>query len=326
MTKELHKKIYSVIATLLDYEPMPRVQIIEKALRQISRKCSESQSCSVGELTELRANVADVLDELVDHGLVGIKDNGYFLTSNKPVILSTESCEREIIKLLRSGPLSKIRIRESLEVAFGTDKTISQKDDNILHTLIGKVISRLTKIGIIRLTNGLYSITPDKEARLDDIDKMLSVKEDFLTKLHSKGGEFFEHFFMTLLGKYLSIHSKTVEHNEVMGGAHDGGIDGTIITTDSLGFKECIMVQMKNRIEDTSETTVRGFWGSVCAKQGSRGIFATTSGFHPTATAFLDAIDNCVGVDGDKIFAMACECKYGIKIKNGKYTVDAKLF
>ena len=130
---------------------------------------------------------------------------------------------------------------------------------------------------------------------------------------------------MTLLGKYLSKHGKTIESNEVKGGAQDGGIDGVIITVDALGFRETTMVQMKNRIEDTTETSVRGFWGSVCAYQGTRGIFATTSNFHISALSFLDAIDSCVGIDGDRIFLMACECQYGIKRRNGKYTVDTKL-
>jgi hypothetical protein len=43
------------------------------------------------------------------------------------------------------------------------------------------------------------------------------------------------------------------------------------------------------------------------------------------AAAFLEGIDNCVGVNADKIFEMAIECGYGI-IKRGKeYHVDHKM-
>ena len=96
-------------------------------------------------------------------------------------------------------------------------------------------------------------------------------------------------------------------------------------TSDPLGFRETIMVQTKNRIESTNETTVRGFYGAVCARQGSRGIFVTSSDFHPSAKAFLDGIDNCVGVDGDKLFEMACLTHYGVKKSGSELTVDDKI-
>ena len=105
----------------------------------------------------------------------------------------------------------------------------------------------------------------------------------------------------------------------------DGGIDGILETVDSLGFRETIMVQTKNRLETTNETTVRGFYGAVCARQGSRGIFATTSDFHYAAKGFLESIDNCVGVDGKKIFEMALETRYGIKKCGAELSVDEKI-
>ena len=39
----------------------------------------------------------------------------------------------------------------------------------------------------------------------------------------------------------------------------------------------------------------------------------------------MDSIDNCVGIDGDKIFSMACECLYGIKRRGGKLAVDTRV-
>ena len=85
------------------------------------------------------------------------------------------------------------------------------------------------------------------------------------------------------------------------------------------------MVQTKNRSDTTNETTVRGFYGAVCAKQGSRGIFVTLSDFHPAAAAFLNSIDNCVGVDGDMLFKMALDTHYGIKKCGTEITVDDKI-
>ena len=49
------------------------------------------------------------------------------------------------------------------------------------------------------------------------------------------------------------------------------------------------------------------------------------SDFHPGAKIFLSGIDNCVGINGDDIFKMACDCLYGIKKKSGKLMIDNKI-
>ena len=325
MTNKNHKEIFNAITSLLDFNTFSRAEIVEKVFSTLTPYQCTDEDCPVGDASLLRGEIGSVIDEMLENGQISLGKHGYYLSGEKPVILRTEACEREMIALLRERPMSKYDIRKELEKRFGTKKTLTKRDDNILYNLISKVIKRLENLGIITLDGGVYTISPGKEARLDDINSILAVKEEFLTKLHSRGGEFFEHYFMTLLGKYLSNHGKTVISNIVTGGTADGGIDGIIETRDILGFKEKIMVQMKNRIEDTNETGIRGFWGSVCAYGGTRGIFATTSGFHSAAKQFLDGIDNCVGIDGDMIFRMAVECLYGIKRRDGKYTPDSKV-
>ena len=151
------------------------------------------------------------------------------------------------------------------------------KDDGKLLGTISSVLGRLSSEGIITKSGGVYSLPEKVRSRLDDIQGILALKHDFKTKLYKRGGEYFEYFFMTLLEKYMKKHNKTVIKSYVTGGSDDGGIDGVIETVDLLGFRETTMVQMKNRAENSSETDVRGFYGAVCAKQGSRGIFATTA-------------------------------------------------
>ena len=221
--------------------------------------------------------------------------------------------------------MTKQEIRSALEESFKTKSTPTLRDDDMLFSFIGQILKRLLSLGVLLLEGGKYSIAPQKMARIEDISALLALKADFLTRLHARGGEYFEHYFMTLLSKYMSKHGKTVTEYYTTGGTEDGGIDGVIKTVDALGFRENIMVQTKNRLESTNETVVRAFYGAVCARQGSRGIFATTSDFHPSASKLLDGIDNCVGVDGEKIFNMAMECLYGIKRKGGVYTVDKKI-
>ena len=227
--------------------------------------------------------------------------------------------------MLAEKPLTKAEIRQNLTRIFGTDKTLTEKDDNKLFTYMGEALRRMINEGVLNQDGKSYALAKKISVRLDDISNMLTLKSVFLTRLYKKGGEFFENYFMTLLEKYVTLHGKTVTSNTVSGGSSDGGIDGILETVDSLGFRETIMVQTKNRSDTVNETAVRGFYGAVCAKQGSRGIFATSSDFHYSATAFLDSIDNCVGVDGDKIFDMARETLYGIKLLDSELTVDDEI-
>ncbi|MBQ2793917.1 MAG: restriction endonuclease [Clostridia bacterium] len=314
-----HKRIYRLIIDEIERGTASRGEIIDNTVDKI---CNDTTCPS--DRSRLRGEVGAVITEMQENGVVSVAKDNLVLNTTRPVALRAENCEREIINLLREGPLTRAAIRSRLERFFGTDRTATQKDDQTLYSLIGQVLKRLTTLGVITLSEGRYLIAPEKMASVDDISSILSLKADFITRLHSKGGEFFEHYIVTLLSKYLSKNGKTVTEAFTTGGAADGGIDGIIRTVDALGFREEIMIQAKNRNELVVETSVRGFYGAVCAAQGSRGIYATTSDFHPSASAFLESIDNCVGVNGEKIFEMAIECQYGIKKRHGKYCIDGK--
>lgn len=315
-----HKRIYNVIIEEIERGAGRRCELIDRAVARLV-----GEGCTHEERSLVRGEVGAMLNEMEENGVISAVTDSYALNTSRPIALRAENCEREIITLLRGGAMTKATIRDRLEKFFGTDKTATLRDDQTLYSLIGQVLKRLTTLGVIVLSEGKYSIAPEKAARVDDISALLSLKADFITRLHSKGGEFFEHYIMTLLAKYMAKHGKTVLDCRTLGGAQDGGIDGIMKTVDGLGFRETVMVQAKNRIELTNETVVRGFYGAVCAAQGSRGVFATTSDFHPSAHAFLESIDNCVGVNGEKIFMMAIECQYGTRRRGGKYYIDTKI-
>ncbi len=278
-----------------------------------------------GKRARLFAELSEVAESLIGRGLVSFANGRYSLTESLPVTVRATRCEKEILVMLSERPMSKKEIRERLEEVIGTKRTATQKDDNILFSYLGQILKRLVNERTLTLSDGAYSISREKSAAVNDIRQILELKNEFLEQLHSKGGEFFEHYFMTLLSKYLSKHGKTIVESYVTGGSDDGGIDGVAKTVDCLGFRETVMIQTKNRNAYASETEVRSFYGAVCAKMGSRGIFVTSSDFHPTATEFLNSIDNCVGVGGGKIFDMAVECAYGIKKQGGKYVIDKRI-
>lgn len=310
-----NKRLYIKIIEILERSPKRRRDIINEYISSLQLTGEQMADRSTSGKANIQRSLAgSAINEMLGRGMIMRSADGiYSAYEQKPIVIRNEKCEQQILSLLTERPMTKGELRQALIKRFGTDRTLTEKDDNRLFSYMGDILRRLTSIGVIKFESRVYSLPDRIEAKIDDISQMLILKESFLTSLHKRGGEFFEVYFMTLLGKFFERNGKTVLSNTTTGGSDDGGIDGIIQTVDCLGFKETVMVQTKNRSDTTNETIVRGFYGAVCARQGSRGIFATSSDFHSSAITFLDSIDNCVGVDGAKIFKMACEVHYGIK-------------
>ena len=325
MNKTLHTKIYKSISDKLESTPMKRSELVKSVCSSLGYNVCQ---LDIGSSTNsVRSDIGTAINEMIDSGLVKTDKNGlYYLFSSRPVIIRIEKCEREILKALTEAPHTKRELKNRLDQIFGADKTISRKDDDTISSFLGQLLKKLLKYGTIRIEEDKYLLSEKVSANADNVNEIVALKADFLLKLHSKGGEFFENFFMTLLSKYAKYEGKKVLECYVTGGSDDGGIDGVIKTEDTLGFRETTMIQTKNRLEIATETDVRGFYGAVCAKRGTRGIYATSSDFHPGAQRFLSTLDNCIGINGDGVFNMALKCSYGIKKQYKKFIIDNKIF
>ncbi len=322
-----YRKIYSSVLDSLEQGKLSRRELIFSVIDAFNLTDYERLDDSMnGRLNILRSRIGLVISDMEAKSIIAREPSGlYYKAEDREVAIRMDECEREILDILKVNAKTKYQIKDELISFFGTDTTPSARDDNKLFTYTGQILKRLISEGILDFDGSLYSIAPEKSAYIKNRREVLLLKSAFLSKLHARGGEFFEHYFMNLIAKYLAARGKSVIESHVTGGSDDGGIDGIVRTVDSLGFREIIMVQTKNRTDISSETDIRGFYGAVCAKQGSRGIFATTADFHPTAQRFLDSIDNCVGVNGDKIFSMACEVGYGIKTNGTKLMIDNEI-
>ena len=131
---------------------------------------------------------------------------------------------------------------------------------------------------------------------------------------------------MRLLSEFYRRTGRTVTDAYVTGGSNDGGLDGVIEITEWMGFRETILLQMKNRYATISAKDIREFYGAVCIGHGSRGIFVTISSFHSEAQKLLEQVDNLIGVDGRKLFEIAKRCGYGILEQDGQVQIDEKIF
>lgn len=322
-----HAKLYKKIVGELERSPLERKELIARCEAGLGLTATELEDTAAeSRQNQLRSALGTAINEMHAAKMIGLDSRGkYYLASDKPVVVRIERCEREILRLLTEKPAAKREIREYVARALGADKTVTTRDDDLVSTYMGGILKRLAERGVISLKDGVYSLSERVFARADDINEMLALKADFIARIHARGGEFFENYIVTLFSKHYKRHGYEVREAYVTGGSADGGIDGVIKTTDVLGFRETVMIQTKNRIELTSETDVRGFYGAVCARDGSRGIFVTASDFHSTARTFLDSIDNCIGIGGERIFTLAIECGYGIKKTAGKLSVDERI-
>ena len=188
---------------------------------------------------------------------------------------------------------------------------------------------------------GKAQVQPKKEVptrRPNRQEKTDALKDAFLKKLRSLGGNYFEYYAIYLLERYSRMNGRRLEGMRISGGEYDGGIDGELELTDRLGFRETIYVQAKNW-EPTDErwwigeTILQQFIGAVAyrqakeGKQHCRGMFITTSAFTNGAKEMLNKMsDKFVGYDGDDLYETAKECQFGlIKDEKGNWKIDEEL-
>lgn len=321
-----YRSIYKYALDTLESGELTRRELIDGIINSFKLTEQELADDSVnGRYNVLKSLAGNVINDMEKKGVISLSDGIYKKVEDRIIAIRVDECEREILELIKAAPRTRTEIKDSLVDFFRTDTTPSVKDDNRLFTYIGQILKKLVNEDAVLWDGSVYSVAPEKIAAIKSRSEIISLKAAFLKRVHSNGGEFFEHYFVNLISRYLTRTGKTVTESHVTGGSADGGIDGIVKTVDTLGFRETVMIQMKNRIVTATETDVRGFYGAVCAKQGSRGIYAIISDFHPMARKFLDSIDNCVGVDGDKIFSMACDTSYGIIREGDKLKIDTEI-
>ena len=270
--------------------------------------------------------VGSALTALIQQGSI-LKNGGCHRLANDSHILVKETeCEEAIRRLLKKNKYPRHRLFQLLAETFGTNATASPQDDRDLQKLAERVVNKLIAAGEIVNGDGgvLCAVKPivsEKAMPEKECKRML------WDQLLARDGQFFEQFLANALEKYFLTSGRNVTYCHISGGSADGGIDVEIHTVDELGFSEQILVQAKCRgSQHVTEKEIREFYGALHANKGSRGIYVTTSVFHPSAQKLLDSLDNCVGINGDRLFDLLKKAEYGVKpIKNG-YSIDPSAF
>lgn len=276
----------------------------------------------------LKSYVTTAINELVSRGDIVYENGEYHLLRDMEIVVKMSKCEEIIFKMLTRKECTKKELFKGLERALGTDRTITKRDDQKVHSLAGQVLRRLQEENRIVRDGDVYKLPvlpPTKESKFFVSES--EFQPAFLKRLCEMGGSFFEHFMANLLEKYFSMIGREVLSCAVTGGSSDGGVDIIIETMDGLGFVEQTMVQTKCRANiHTTEKEIREFYGAVTARKGTRGIFATTATFHQGAINLLNSLGNCVGIDGDKVFDLVIQTGYGIQKTKDGYSFDERIF
>lgn len=278
----------------------------------------------------IRSYIGTALTDLISQGDVVIdKSKRYSLAKEQLVIVKASKCRSEIFRLLGSKSIKKADLYLCLQKKFGTDKTVSKEDDNSLRQIAGQIVAEEKAAGNIQEDDGVLSLAV-KKCPTAYTSSPLPEEQFvplFISRINDLGGDFFEKFVANMLEKYYLINGRDVLSCEVVGGCDDGGVDVIMETEEDLGFVEKIIIQAKNRKSTpVTEKEIREFYGVMNAQRGTRGIFVTTSTFHPSAEKLLLSLPNCVGINGNKLFSLVKQTVYGIHKTKSGFTFDNTIF
>ncbi len=328
-TNKMQKKATNAIIRYLSInQSATRTELIEGALLTYGLSKSELENFSPkSKSTTLRSYLSTALNSLIIKGDIKREGERYMLAKDEVVIIREDECEEEILKMLECNAYTKEDIFERLEEHFGTDKTLSLKDDYSLRTIAGGVLASLVSSDTLEIVGSKYAKKREKCTKLDTPLPENEFKPIFFKQLFLMGGRFFESFVANLLEKYYTLKGQMVVYCDITGGSDDGGIDVVLETVDYLGFVEKFAAQTKCRDRaHITEKEVREFYGAMIASGATRGIYVTTTYFHESAEDFIDSVSDLVGIDGHKLFELVKKTGYGIKISSGGYTFDTTIF
>ena len=330
ITNKMRKKALSSIVKFLTVAgSASRAEIIDGALGLYGLSKTELEDFSPKSKNSLiRSYISTALNDLMNKKDIKRTGERYSLAKEELIIIREDECQNEILNILESGAFSKDEIFFRLEAHFGTQSTLSFKDDYTLRSIAGNVLFDLVDCGEIEIIGSKYMLKGNSANEIYDTPLPENeFKPKFYKHLWMKGGKFFESFVANLLEKYYTLAGQMVVYCDITGGADDGGIDIVLETVDYLGFNEKIAVQTKCRDRaHVTEKEVREFYGAMNASGSTRGIYVTSTYFHQSAEDFLDSCGDLVGIDGEKLFELVKKTKYGIKKCEGGYTFDTAIF
>lgn len=328
-----HELRQMLLRTLEQTPRLRRKALLEQCAAQMDFTSEELADQSLSSpVVRSKSRMGAMLTRMIRTGDVIESESGFLTVERTPgAILEQDRAEEFVLRCLQDGkPWQRHQIFSQADRDFRPENKQAEGD---LHSVLGQTIQRLEREHRIQESPKGYTLPvsqyPYTELGywLQEAKNGADLCECFLHAIHTQGGEWFEAYAVRLLSEFYRKTGRTVTNAYVTGGSNDGGLDGVIELTEWMGFRENILMQMKNRYATISPKDVREFYGAVCIARGSRGIFVTISNFHSEAKKLLEQVDNLIGVDGRRLFEIAKFCSYGIVSREGGgFMLDEAVF
>lgn len=327
-----HELRQLLLKTLEQTPRLRRKALLEQCTVQMEFSPSELADQTLSSpVVRMKSRMGSLLTRMIRTGDIVESESGFLTVERTPgALLERDRAEEFVLNCLQDG-----RAWQRHQIFNQADRDFrpqTKQEEGELHSVLGQAIQRLSREKRIRESPKGYMLPvsqyPYTELGywLQEAKNGADLCECFLHAIHTQGGEWFESYAVRLLSEFYRKAGRNVTRAYVTGGSNDGGLDGVIELTEWMGFRENILMQMKNRYATISPKDVREFYGAVCIAQGSRGIFVTISNFHPEAQKLLEQVDNLIGVDGKRLFEIAKRCGYGILSRDGGWVLDEAVF
>ena len=239
---------------------------------------------------------------------------------------TSEAVKQEILKL--DYPDHGITIKEAtqkLAEKFGlSDEQKAAKTKRgkrylgfFHYEVVGSEFERLLGEGKLKQPGGrgkpyvLAETGPPFGESIEKIYQQIRAKvaEDLLQQIKANSPAFFEKLVIDLLVKMGYGGSR--EDAQTVGRSGDGGIDG-VINEDRLGL-DVIYVQAKRWAGKVGEPPIRDFVGALDGEGVQKGIFITTSDFHPAAKDFAKkSSKRIILINGQQLAQLMIEHDIGV--------------
>lgn len=266
-----------------------------------------------GILNVSKCRFGNAIDLMIAGGYFSQDENKILckLKEEKPEI-TVETIKRDskiekiILDALAKKPLKK------QEIFSLATKEIVSKDVTlqVARCDTGRVLQELKKSGKVQEKNNLLSL-PVKKSETADVKKVFEVLSDEELVDHS----------VALLEKWFSYSGYKEVVAENTDGPNDNGIDGIINCTDSLGYRETVILQVKHIAKKEKYVPlceVREFLGVLAAHPTAlKGIFVTNAKYHKDTVKFVNSYKSkyFLLLDGKALLNLAKGCGYTFEAK-----------
>ncbi len=311
-TKSLTNKEAKKIVLECVKTPCNRKVLIENCLKKTNLTKKDYKDKSPNSLlTKTKAILGSVITDYINVGILSLddKENIIFNSQKDTAQNNKKNIDREVIleeiifKLLKEKSYSR---RELLDAVYKESNLVCE--ENAVKGDAGRLVDNAVKNKMIIVKDKNYYLAKTEEELFDSLGDEELVKQSLL-----------------MLEQHYNKYGYIIKNNEYTDGANDGGVDGFIEIEDKMGYKEKVIIQVKN-IKNKNKSCelrdVRGFFGVLSADPtATKGLFIIKTSFSAAIKSFAKSTLNknnkyFVLIDKTIWLQLAKDCEFKIdKIK-----------